>query len=106
MGSQPCIRGAHEAVYHSSDDYARGDVHANTVESFNGSFKRSILGAWLHISREHVGRYLDEQCFRWIYRKVTDGKRTVAALGRVNGVRLYHRMPEGREGQAGLVARS
>lgn len=100
------FKGGHEAVNHSIGQYSRGDVHSNTAESFNGLFKRSILGAWHHISREHIGRYLDEQCFRWSYRKVTDGERTVAALGRVNGVRLYYRTPEGREGQAGLVARS
>ena len=96
----------HESVNHSDGEYARGEVHSNTVESFNGLFKRSILGAWHHISREHMPRYLDEQCFRWSNRKVNDGERTVLALGRVSGIRLYSRTPEGCQAQAGLVARA
>jgi transposase-like protein len=97
--------GGHHAVKHADGEYARGSVHSNTAESFNGLFKRSINGAWHHISREHIGRYLDEQCFRWSNRKVNDGERTIAALDRVGGVRLYYRTPEGkaREGQSLVV---
>jgi hypothetical protein len=95
----------HHAVHHARGEYARGPVHSNTAESFNGLFKRSIQGAWHHISREHMQRYLNEQCFRWSNRKVGDGERTIAALTRVGGVRLYYRTPAGSEGQAGLVAR-
>lgn len=100
------FRDGHHVVNHAQGEYARGSVHSNTAEAFNGLFKRSILGSWHHISREHIDRYLDEQCFRWSSRDVTDGERTVAALGRVAGVRLYYRTPEGCQGQAGLVARS
>lgn len=98
--------GGHHAVKHARGEYARGSVHSNTVESFNGLFKRSIQGSWHHISRQHIGRYLDEQCFRWSNRKLADGERAIAALSRVGGVRLYYQTTEGREGQAGLVARS
>jgi hypothetical protein len=98
--------GGHHSVNHAKGEYARGPVHSNTAESFNALFKRSVQGSWHHISREHIGRYLNEQCFRWSNREVTDGERTVAALGRVEGIRLYYRTPEGSEGQAGLVARS
>jgi len=85
--------GGHGVVSHAQWEYARGNVHSNTAESFNGLFKRSIQGAWHHISREHIARYLDEQCFRWNHRKVNDGERTVAALGRVAGVRLFYKRP-------------
>jgi transposase-like protein len=98
--------GGHEAVNHAKGEYARGSVHSNTAEAFHALFKRSIHGAWHHISAEHLQRYLDEQCFRWSHREVNDGERTIAALGRVAGVRLYYRTPEGGEGQAGLVARA
>ena len=47
--------GGHHAVKHAEGEYARGSVHSNTVESFNGLFKRSIQGAWHHISREPSG---------------------------------------------------
>jgi transposase-like protein len=98
--------GGHHAVNHGKGEYARGSdrsIHSNTAEAFNGLFKRSIQGAWHHISREHMDRYLDEQCFRWSNRKMKDGERAVAALDRVGGVRLYYRTPEGSEGR-GLVA--
>lgn len=91
---------------HVKREYAgAGGIHWNTAESFNGLFKRSIQGAWHHISAEHINRYLAEQCFRWSNRKVNDGERTLAALDRVGGVRLYYRTPTGIEGEAGLVAR-
>ncbi|HKX45430.1 MAG TPA: IS1595 family transposase [Planctomycetota bacterium] len=96
--------GGHHAVNHAKGEYARGSVHSNTAESFNGLFKRSIQGAWHHISREHIGRYLAEQCFRWSHRDVNDGERTVAALTRVGGVRLYYQTPQGHPEARGLVA--
>jgi len=98
--------GGHESVSHAQGEYSRGAVHSNTAESFHGLFKRSIMGSWHHISRQHIDRYLDEQCFRWSNRKVNDGERTVLALGRVSGIRLYSRTPEGCQAQAGLVARA
>lgn len=85
--------GGHHFVNHARGEYARGPVHSNTAESFNGLFKRSIQGAWHHISREHIGRYLGEQCFRWSNREVSDGERTVAAIDRTAGIRLYYRKP-------------
>lgn len=95
--------GGHHVVNHAQGEYARGSVHSNTAESFNGLFKRSIQGSWHHISRQHITRYLDEQCFRWSNRKVKDGERTLVALDRVGGVRLFYRTPEEGEGR-GLVA--
>lgn len=96
--------GGHHVVNHSEGEYARGPVHSNTAESFNGLFKRSIQGAWHHISREHMDRYLSEQVFRWSNRKVNDGERTVVALNRVAGIRLYLRTPKGKAGAQRLVA--
>lgn len=99
------FQGGHEVVAHRKGEYARGDVHSNTVESFHGLFKRSINGAWHHISAEHMPRYLDEQCFRWSNRKVNDGERTFAALDRVGGVRLYYQTPKApKQGGQSLVA--
>jgi hypothetical protein len=99
--------GGHHVVRHAYPhrEYARpGGVHSNTAESFNGLFKRAIQGSWHHISKEHIGRYLDEQVYRWTHREVSDTQRTLTALGRVEGIRLYYRKPKGSEGEAGLVA--
>lgn len=98
--------GGHEAVKHAQGEYARGIVHSNTAECFNGLFKRSINGAWHHISCEHLDRYLHEQCFRWSNRKINDGERTLVALDRVGGVRLYYKKPLTADNESsGLVAR-
>jgi len=88
------FHGGHFTVNHASGEYARDGVHSNTAESFNGLFKRAILGSWHHISREHINRYLDEQCFRWTYRKDSDWTRTVTAIKQAGGVRLYYRKPK------------
>ncbi len=83
----------HEAVNHSIYEYARGDVHNNTAESFNGLFKRCVQGAWHHISAEHLSRYLDEQCFRWSNKDVADWPRTKRAIAQAGGIRLYYKEP-------------
>jgi hypothetical protein len=98
--------GGHHVVQHGQGEYARGNIHSNTAESFNGLFKRSILGSWHHISREHIGRYLDEQCFRWTHKDVSDWKRTERAIAQAGGVRLYYKKPrrQGEQDGARLVA--
>ncbi len=41
----------------------RGDVHTNTMENAWSLFKRSVIGAFHHISGKHLDAYLDE--FEW-----------------------------------------
>jgi transposase-like protein len=55
----------HEWVNHSADEYVRGDVHTNTVESVWSLFKRSIIGAYHQISVKHLPAYLDKMEFRF-----------------------------------------
>jgi hypothetical protein len=55
----------HETVAHTADEYVRGDVHTNSVESVWSLFKRSIVGAFHHISVKHLPAYLDEIEFRF-----------------------------------------
>jgi hypothetical protein len=75
----------------------------NTAESFNGLFVVDPR-CWHHISREHMQRYLDEQCLLVAPRRERR-RRTVAALDRVGGVRLYLKAPKTTEqGGESLVA--
>jgi transposase-like protein len=53
----------HSKVMHHRDEWVRGDVHTNSVESAWSLFKRSIVGAFHQISRKHMDAYLDE--FEW-----------------------------------------
>lgn len=106
IGVGKTFKGGHESVNHKAKEYARGDVHSNTAESFHSLFKRAYHGAWHHISREHIGRYLDEATFRWSNRDVTDWERTQLAILQGDGVRLYYRCPrrQGEQGDSLVVA--
>ncbi|HEY8309350.1 MAG TPA: IS1595 family transposase [Gemmatimonadaceae bacterium] len=56
---------AHEYVDHSRDEWVRGQVHTNTVESVWSLFDRSVIGAYHKLSVKHLPAYLDEAAFRW-----------------------------------------
>jgi len=53
----------HKSVNHRMEEWVRGNVHTNTVESAWSLFKRSIVGAYHQISAKHIDAYLDE--FEW-----------------------------------------
>ncbi|MGZ4345714.1 MAG: IS1595 family transposase [Gaiellaceae bacterium] len=55
----------HEYVDHSRDEWVRGQVHTNTVESVWSLFDRSVIGAYHKLSVKHLPAYLDEAAFRW-----------------------------------------
>lgn len=55
----------HETVNHNQEEWARGDVHTNTIEGFWSLLKRSIRGTHIHVSRQHMTKYLGEFEFRW-----------------------------------------
>src|SRR5581483_3384579 len=55
----------HEFVDHSRDEWVRGVVHTNTVESVWSLFDRSVIGAYHKLSVKHLPAYLDEAAFRW-----------------------------------------
>lgn len=55
----------HETVHHKSKEYVRGDVHTNTIEAFWAMIKRSIRGTHIHVSKDHLPKYLGEFEFRW-----------------------------------------
>jgi transposase-like protein len=53
----------------------RGDVHTNNIEMIWQLFKRSVVGSYHHLSREHLDAYLDELEWRfnnrenpWLFR--------------------------------------
>jgi transposase-like protein len=86
------FKGGHHVVRHSVGEYSRrGGIHSNTVESFNGLFKRAVMGAWHHVSKQHIQRYLNEATFRWGTRELTDGERAAIALRQADGKRLMYR---------------
>ena len=84
----------HEAVNHSSGEYARGDTTTNTVEGFFGIFKRGMTGVYQHCGEQHLQAYLNEFDFRYSNRKalgVEDTERTRRAIKGEEGKRLLYR---------------
>ncbi|HEU0074431.1 MAG TPA: IS1595 family transposase [Dehalococcoidia bacterium] len=55
----------HETVNHKEDEWVRGDVHTNSVESVWSLFKRSIIGSYHSLSEKHMDAYLDEMAWRF-----------------------------------------
>jgi transposase-like protein len=83
----------HEAVDHSKFEWARGDVHTNTLEGFFSIFKRGIIGVYQHIDAKHFERYAAEFDFRMNTRAklgINDSDRTEIALKGVKGKRLTY----------------
>jgi len=63
---------SHDSVNHSAQEWVRGNVHTNTVEGVFSLFKRSIVGAYHHLSAKHLPAYLDEFEFRFNRRRRAD----------------------------------
>jgi transposase-like protein len=82
--------GGHETVRHSTHEYARGDVHTNSIEGFFGMVRRGLDGIYHSVSRKHLHRYLSEFEFRHNHRELDDGERTVAAIRAANNKRLTY----------------
>ena len=59
----------HEFVNHRADEWVRGEVHTNTIESVWSLLKRSIIGSYHHVSMKHLPAYLDELEWRYNNRR-------------------------------------
>jgi hypothetical protein len=70
-----------------------GDVliSTNTIESFFSILKRGINGAYDHVGKQQLHRYLSEFDFRYNSRNATDGDRSLLAIRKVTGKRLKYR---------------
>jgi transposase-like protein len=93
---------SHKMVNHSAGEYARGEVHTNTVEGYFGLLKRGLFGTYHHISEAHLQRYLHEFDFRFsnrVSQGVNDDQRTATALKQIGGKRLTYRRINGQVAQ-------
>jgi len=53
----------HKSVNHSKEEWVRGDIHTNGIENVWSLFKRSVVGAFHHVSAKHLPNYFNE--FDW-----------------------------------------
>jgi hypothetical protein len=97
-GVEKITKAPHLVVDHTAGEYAREHtIHVNTAESWNALLKRSIVGSFHHVSREHLHRYCDEVSFRWDRRKMDDTERTIQAVKGGEGKRLTYRRSSGAQ---------
>lgn len=91
---------SHETVNHADDEWARGEVHTNTIEGYFSIFKRGMKGVYQHCSAANLHRYLAEFDFRYSNRialGIDDNARTEKALKRIGGRRLMYKKSTGKE---------
>lgn len=86
----------HAFVNHLSQ-YVEGRVHINGLENFWSLLKRTLGGTYVSVDPLHLFRYLDEQCFRYNFRKLTDGERFLILIAQVIGRRLTYAQLVGKE---------
>lgn len=79
----------HKVIDHA-EKYVEGEVHTNGVENFWSLLKRAIKGTYVSVEPFHLFRYLDEQCFRFNNRKLTDAERFAFAASTIVGKRLTY----------------
>jgi transposase-like protein len=82
---------SHHVINHGKREYARGDVHTNTIEGYFSILKRGITGVYHRVGENHLHRYLSEFDFRYNGRKIDDTERSVLALCGIEGKRLMYR---------------
>ena len=62
----------HSIVQHEKGEYVRDKAHTNTVEGFFSILKRTIKGTHIHVSKEHMQKYVDEVAFRYLHKSNQD----------------------------------
>lgn len=83
----------HDSVDHHKFEWARADIHVNTLEGFFSIFKRGLVGVYQHMDKRHLDRYLAEFDFRQNTRAklgVDDTQRADLALRGMKGKRLTY----------------
>jgi len=78
----------HHIVNHSANEYVKGSVSTNSIESFWALLKRGLTGIYHNVSPEHLPKYINEFTFRFNNRLLTDGSRFDVLLANVNNKRL------------------
>ena len=88
------------AVINHAVQYADGNVHTNGMENFWSLLKRGIRGPYVSVEPFYLFRYLDEQCFRFNFRKDwDDSKRFDVVLSQVANRRLTYAELIGKDGK-------
>ena len=71
--------------------YVDGHIHTNSMENFWSLLKCTINGTSISVDAPHLGRYVDEQVFRFNERKTNDAGRFALVMPGVVGKRLMYK---------------
>ena len=82
--------GRHETVNHKNE-FVRGDVHTNSIESFWALAKRIYRGIYHHISPKYFPRYLNEMAGRYNTRGMDILEQMELLASGIVGKRLTYR---------------
>jgi hypothetical protein len=75
-------------------------VHTNSLENFWSLLKRGLNGTYVSVEPFHLFRYLDEQAFRFNYRKdITDAERFSLAVSQITSKKLTYAELTGKVGE-------
>jgi transposase-like protein len=89
----------HEVIDHAVQ-YVDGQVHTNGLENFWSLLKRGLKGTYVSVESFHLFRYLDEQVFRYNFRKLAhDGLRFEHVASHILGKRLTYAEVTGKVGE-------
>jgi len=86
----------HGVIDHA-ENYVDGKIHTNGLENFWSLLKRGLHGTYVSVEPFHLFRYLDEQCYRFNNRRMTDGERFNMAVRGIVGKRLTWRRLTGKD---------
>ena len=90
----------HDSVKHSLQEYVKGDVHTNGIESLWSMLKRAHKGTFHKMSPKHLDRYVQEFAGRHNIRE-KDTVDQLAAMARgMNGKRLTYKQLIADNGRA------
>ena len=88
----------HYVIDHA-ERYVDGKVHTNGLENFWSLLKRGLKGTYISVEPFHLFRYLDEQTFRYNFRKLPhDGARFEHVASHIIGKRLTYAEVTGKVG--------
>jgi hypothetical protein len=88
----------HYMVDHA-EAYVDGKVHTDGLENFWSLLKRGLKGTYVSVEPFHLFRYLDEQTFRYNFRKLPDdGARFEHVASHIIGKRLTYAEVTGKVG--------
>jgi transposase-like protein len=79
----------HQTVAHRAKEYARGEVHTNSLEGFWSLLKRQIYGIHHWVSVKHLDQYVAEAAWRYMLRGKADGQRVTTLLAQTAGRLTY-----------------